>query len=188
MRIRLSFIALLLAVGALASGCRERGRPDPEVRMAISHERAIDGASAGGQVQGQMQGQGPGGGPGSEVPTRLEVPPEVAHAYTGIKLAWKDKSDGKTGVIEVPLGSGTPLPDPSLVVRADVFLPAFTMGGGAITSDGVEPQNPAARITVFDKGKEIFGGWIFTRFPDVHPFVHPRFELHLEGGVPKASR
>jgi hypothetical protein len=86
-------------------------------------------------------------------------------------------------VIDVPLGSGTPLPDPSLVVRADVFLPAFSMGGGVLTSDGIEPQNPAARITVFDKGKEIFGGWIFTRFPDVHPFTHPRFKLQLEGGV-----
>ena len=110
-------------------------------------------------------------------PTRLEVPPEVAHAYTGIRISWKDKSNGKEGIIEVPLGGATPLPDPSLVVRADVFLPAFTMGGGAITSEGVEPQNPAARIAVFEKGKEIFGGWIFTRFPDVHPFTHPRFQL-----------
>ena len=81
-----------------------------------------------------MQGQG--AGPGADVPTRLEVPPEVAHAYTGIKISWKDKSDGKEGIIEIPLGGGTPLPDPSLVVRADVFLPAFTMGGGAITSEG----------------------------------------------------
>jgi hypothetical protein len=127
-------------------------------------------------------------GPGADVPSRLEVPPEVAHAYTGIKISWKDKTEGKEGVIEVPLGGGTPLPDPSLVVRADVFLPAFTMGGGAITSEGVEPQNPAARITVFDKGKEIFAGWIFKRFPDVHPFTHPRFQLHLEGGVPKAGK
>ncbi len=172
--------ACLPAVAVLA--CKERGRPDPNVRMAISHERAIDAAAGGGGTQGQ------GAGPGADVPTRLEVPPEVANAYTGIKISWKDKSDGKEGIIEVPLGGGTPLPDPSLVVRADVFLPAFTMGGGAITSEGVEPQNPAARITVFDKGKEIFAGWIFTRFPDVHPFVHPRFQLHLEGGVPKAGK
>ena len=82
---------------------------------------------------------------------------------------------------------GTPLPDPSLVVRADVFLPAFSMGGGVLTSDGVEPQNPAARITVFERGEEIFGGWIFTRFPDVHPFTHPRFKLLLEGGVKRAG-
>lgn len=188
-------IALILAcaVVALAFACKERGRPDPNVHMAISHERAVDAVAAGEQMQMQGQGQGQGAapgsaGPGSDVPNRLEVPPEVQHAYTGIKVSWKDKTDGKEGTIEIPLGGGTPLPDPSLVVRADVYLPAFTMGGGAITSEGVEEQNPAARITVFDKGKEIFGGWIFTRFPDVHPFTHPRFQLHLDGGIRKAGK
>jgi hypothetical protein len=112
----------------------------------------------------------------------------VAQAWSGIRLNWKDKTNGQTGAVEVPMSEGVPLPDPSLVVRADVFLPAFTMGGGAITSDGVAPENPAARITVFEKGKEIFAGWIFTRFPDVHPFTHPRFELRLEGGVPRSSQ
>ena len=172
--------AASLAVVMAAPACKERGRPDPNVRMAISHELAS-------QTQKAPADGAEAAAPGA-VPTRLEVPPAVAAAYSGIKVAWKDKTDGKQGTIDVPLGGGAPLPDPSLVVRADVFLPAFTMGGGAITSDGVEPQNPAARITVFDKGKEIFGGWIFTRFPDVHPFTHPRFELHLEGGVPKAGK
>jgi hypothetical protein len=178
MRARL-FLAVIVSAGAAAAACKERGRPDPAVHMAISHQRADEAP--------RQEGAGPGSGKGSDVPTRLEVPPQVSQAFSGIKIAWKDKSNGKQGVIEVPLGSGTPLPDPSLVVRADVYLPAFTMGGGAITSDGVEEQNPAARITVFDKGKEIFAGWIFTRFPDVHPFTHPRFQLHLDGGVPKAA-
>ena len=184
------FLIAACALAAVPLGCKERGRPDPNVHMAVSHERAIDAAAAGGQMQGQgqAQAQSQGAGPGSDVPTRLEVPPEVQHAYTGIKVAWKDKSDGKEGVLEIPLGGGKPLPDPTLVLRADVYLPAFTMGGGAITSEGVAEQNPAARITVFDKGKEIFGGWIFTRFPDVHPFTHPRFQLHLEGGIPKAGK
>jgi hypothetical protein len=155
------------------SACREKGRPDPDIRMAVSHER--------------METESAGGDAGA-VPTRLEVPPEVEQAYSGIRLRWTDASDGKEGVIDVPLGGGTPLPDPSLVVRAEVFLPAFSMGGGVLTSDGVEPQNPAARITVFEKGREIFGGWIFTRFPDVHPFTHPRFKLHLEGGVPRTRK
>lgn len=171
-----------LALGAalalsVAAGCRERGRPDPNIRMAISHDR----------IEETPQGQ-PGQAGSDAAPTRLEVPPEVAKAYSGIRLRWNDASDGKEGVIEVPLGGATPLPDPSVVVRADVFLPAFTMAGGAITSDGVEAQNPAARITVFEKGQEVFGGWIFTRFPDVHPFTHPRFQLKLEGGVPRAGK
>jgi hypothetical protein len=163
------------AIGSLllAAACRERGRPDPNIRMAVSHERAENTELAGGEA--------------GAVPTRLEVPPEVEAAYSGVKLRWKDASNGEEGVIDVPLGGGTPLPDPSLVVRADVFLPAFSMGGGVLTSDGVEPQNPAARITVFEKGREIFGGWIFTRFPDVHPFAHPRFKLQLEGGVPRTA-
>jgi hypothetical protein len=176
---RRALAAVILAAAlAIAPACKERGRPDPNVRMAISHERAVDTAEG---------GAGMNAGPGADVPTRLEVPPEVAQAYSGIQIAWKDKDGGKEGVIEVPLGGTAPLPDPSLVVRADVFLPAFTMGGGAITSDGVEPQNPAARITVLDKGKEIFAGWIFTRFPDVHPFTHPRFQLLLQGGVAKGA-
>ena len=168
--------ALLVAAMLLGAGaCREKGRPDPNIRMAVSHDRTDTEATG-------------GGGNASAVPTRLEVPPEVEAAYSGIKVRWKDSSNGQEGVIDVPLGGGTPLPDPSLVVRADVFLPAFSMGGGVVTSDGVEPENPAARITVFEKGREIFGGWIFTRFPDVHPFTHARFKLQLEGGVPRTGK
>jgi hypothetical protein len=186
---RLGLVALLLA----AAACKQRGVPNPDIRMAVSHEPAGDASAssqteqAEGAAPGGSRGGGPGGGADS-VPTQLVVPPEVAQAWSGIRLGWKDKQSGKEGTVDVPLGEASPLPEPSLVVRADAFLPAFTMGGGAITSDGVEAKNPAARITVFEKGKEIFAGWIFTRFPDVHPFTHPRFQLRLEGGVPRASK
>jgi hypothetical protein len=154
--------------------------------MAISHERAPQADAAAPNRPASGTSGAPGSGP--DVPTRLEVPPEVEQAYGGVRIAWTDKSNKKTGVLEVPLGGATPLPDPSLVVRADVYLPAFTMGGGAITSQGVEEQNPAARIAVFEKGKEIFAGWIFTKFPDVHPFDNPRYQLRLEGGIPRKPR
>jgi hypothetical protein len=184
-RAGLALAALLFAVVA----CRHRGVPNPDVRMAISHEPAGDAPASSQTQQAEDVGQGGGPGGGAEsVPTQLVVPPEVAQAWSGIRLGWKDKQSGKEGTVDVPLNEASPLPDPSLVVRADAFLPAFTMGGGAITSQGVEAQNPAARITVFEKGKEIFAGWIFTRFPDVHPFTHPRFQLRLEGGVPRASK
>lgn len=162
-----------LAVAALLlPACRERGRPDPAARMAPSH----DVEQAGGQ----------GGQGGQKVPTRLEVPPEVEAAYLGIRLAWKDSGSGQQGVIEVPLGGVVKVPGSDLEVRGDVFLPAFSMAQDAITSSGIEEANPAARIAVAEKGKEVFGGWIFTRFPDVHPFQHPRFSLRLVGGVRRA--
>jgi len=185
-------LGILVGAAALTAlcGCRERGRPDPNIRMAISHEpAAAEGASPNAASAPGGAGEADAGAnANAQIPSRLEVPPEVEQAYGGVRIAWSDRSNGKTGVIEVPLGGATPLPDPSLVVRADVFLPAFTMGGGAITSAGVEPQNPAARIAVFEKGKEIFAGWIFAKFPDVHPFTHPRFQLRLEGGVPRTSK
>ena len=177
-RERVAVGLLLAGVAASGTACRERGRPDPAVRMAVSHERAIDPSA-----------QASGGEPkGANVPAQLAIPPEVAHEYTGIRLTWKDRSDGKSGTIEVPLGGEKALPDPSLVVKTDAFLPAFTMGEGSITSEGVEPTNPAARIAVFEKGQQIFGGWIFTKFPDVHPFTHKRFELRLEGGIRKTAK
>ena len=61
------------------------------------------------------------------------------------------------------------------------------MTAEVITSAGIEQENPAARIRVADNGKEIFSGWIFKRFPDVHPFTHPRFSLLLDGGVRKKT-
>jgi hypothetical protein len=171
-------LAILAAV--FCAGCQERGRPEPGVAMAVSHERepAAGGAPA----------ETGGGGPGApEVPTRLVVPPEVAKTYSAIRLTWKDSGGGREGTLDVSLGGSARVPDSDLEVRADVFLPAFTMVAEEITSNGVELSNPAARITVVEKGKEIFGGWIFTNFPDVHPFEHPRFSLRLAGAVKKQA-
>ncbi|HEY6051918.1 MAG TPA: hypothetical protein VIZ58_11755 [Thermoanaerobaculia bacterium] len=184
--------ALCIALLAV-SGCREKGRPDPSVRMAISHDREPPAEAAGqpgaSGAEGAPQGAA-SSGTGTEaakVPTRLEVPPEVVKAWSGIRLRWKDSSNGKDGTLDVPLGGSASLPFSDLQVRADVFLPAFTMTGEAITSSSIEPENPAARIAVIEKGNPLFEGWVFTRFPDVHPFQHPRFSLKLEGGVRRGS-
>lgn len=162
-------LAALLAVALPVFGCRERGRPDPDVRMAISHE--------------PQETAGSEAAPGA--PTELVVPPEATAAFSGVKIAWKDAQSSKEGILEVPLGIPTPLPGSDLQVRADAYLPAFTMSAQTITSTGVAEENPAARISVEEGGKAIFAGWIFKRFPDVHPFQHPRFTLRLEGGIPR---
>ena len=171
MKPRFGTLALLALAGGIGVfGCRERGRPDPSIRMAVSHDRATAG---GGKELGET------------VPTRLVVPPEVTAAYSAITLAWKDSESGKEGTVEVPIGGSAPLPGSDLEIRADVFLPSFSMSAEEITSTGTGQENPAARITVLEKGNELFAGWIFTRFPEVHPFQHARFSLRLEGGIPR---
>lgn len=178
-------IAAAIALAVIAAGCRPRGTPDPNIRMAVSHERDETAAPASSSASETQPGSESGKVP---VPTRLEVPPAVLEAFSGIRIAWKDSSNGKSGTIDVPLGGATPIPDSPLQVAADVYLPAFTMSADAITSTGVGEENPAARITVQEKGKDLFGGWIFNRFPDVHPFQHPRYSLKLEGGIHKSEK
>jgi hypothetical protein len=162
----------VVALVFLVVACRERGRPDPNVRMAVSHERSAEGGAA-------------SEGGGGTVPTKLVVPPEVTAAFSGVQIGWKDSQSGQEGMLDVPLGGSAAIPGSDLAVKADVFLPAFTMSAEQITSTGTALENPAARIAVVQGEKEVFAGWIFKRFPDVHPFQHPRFSLRLEGGVPR---
>jgi hypothetical protein len=179
----------LLCLALASAACREKGRPDPSIRMAASHEvEQVPEQSAGApQPQGgAMQG---GGGQGQvAVPTQLEVPDAVKEAYSGIVFLWRDSSSGKEGKLEVPLGGSAPLAGSGLTVFADTYLPAFTMTSEVITSSGSGEENPAARIRVNEGDKEIFSGWIFKRFPDAHPFTHPRFALRLEGGIHKPGK
>jgi hypothetical protein len=163
-------LLVLLAVAAIA--CRERGRPDPSIRMAVSHE---------------LEAEEGGTEPGGSVPAKLVVPPEVTTAFSGVRIGWKDSQGGTGGVVDVPIGGSAKIPGSDLEIRSDVFLPSFSMTTEAITSTGIKEENPAARIAVVEKGKEVFAGWIFQRFPDVHPFQHPRFSLKLEGGVPRKT-
>jgi hypothetical protein len=174
-----------LAAVLLSAGCQEKGRPDPAIQMAVSHEREAPASGGGEGSAGAETGANAPGAP--KVPTRLVVPPEVAKTYSAIRLTWKDSKSGKEGALDIPLDGIARVPNSDLEVRADVFLPAFTMTANEITSNGVELTNPAARITVAEKGNEVFGGWIFTNFPDVHPFEHPRFSLRLAGGVKKPA-
>jgi hypothetical protein len=164
-------VLLLLLLGFAA--CRERGRPDPNIRMVPSHNPVAEPAMGGG---------GGAGGSAPAVPSRLVIPPEVQQAFSGVRLAWSER-EGKKGTLEVGLGSTATIPGSNLDVRADAYLPAFAMDADVITSQGIEEGNPAARIAVLENGREIFSGWIFQNFPDVHPFTHERYALKLEGGV-----
>ena len=190
-------LAAILCLAATAGplGCRERGRPDPDVRMAISHEREEvqqqqqpAQGSPEGQAPSGMEAQGQGQSQVPSVPTRLDVPDAVKKAYSGVVLLWKDTASGKEGKLDVPFGGSVALPDSALTISADVYLPSFAMTAEVITSSGVEEGNPAARIRVRDKEKDIFSGWIFKRFPDVHPFTHPRFSLRLDGGIRSSAK
>jgi hypothetical protein len=54
-----------------------------------------------------------------------------------------------------------------------------------ITSESNRPENPATQLQVFEGGREIFHGWLFAKFPDIHPFAHDKYAVTLVEGIAK---
>jgi len=38
---------------------------------------------------------------------------------------------------------------------------------------------------VFEEGRKIFSGWLFSKYPDIHPFAHDKYGVRLVEGIPK---
>lgn len=187
-----SSASICFVLAALAA-CREEGRPDPSVQMAVSHDADASAAPAAAPPAPRPNGGDPLAAPGENaklpqpVPATLLVPDAVKEAYTGVRLGWKSKADGRAAVLDLAIGESAPVPGSALVVRADAYLPAFDMTATAITSAGVDEQNPAAHVTVTENGAQVFSGWLFRRFPDAHPFTHPGYTLNLVGSIRRGA-
>ena len=129
---------------------------------------------------------GAAGGPGIMMPPgemHVVVPDAVKSKFSGVKLIIEDKSANKMSEATVKLGSEFKIPNSSLTVKVADFLPDFKMDGSLITSSSAEPNNPAVRVVVTENGKEIFKGWLYSKFPAIHPFQHEKFGLTLKEGV-----
>lgn len=124
------------------------------------------------------------GGPTGSVNTEVNLPPEIAAAWTGIRVRLIDSESGESALYDVPLGTATPLGDSGLILTARTFVPDFVMDEGGITSRSADPANPAAQVLVTEKGAEDYEGWLFAAMPGIHPYPHARFQVLLVEGIP----
>ncbi len=129
---------------------------------------------------------GPGAGvmmpPGE---TKVIVPEAVKGKWDAVKLIVEDKIAKKSSEITVKLNSEYNIPNSNLKIKVGEFLPDFKMDGLTITSSSNEPNNPAVRVIVYENGKEIFKGWLYSKFPTIHPFQHDKYGLTLKEGIKK---
>jgi uncharacterized protein DUF2155 len=141
--------------------------------------------AAGGQP-GAAAGMPPGHPQVGSTGRTVRVPDTVKGKWQAVKLQVEQKTGG-TGpqVLTVKLGSQVDIPGSKLRVNVGDFLPALQVSGNEVTSAGNDPSNPAVLVTVSEDGKEIFKGWLFGKFPDMQPFVHPVYKITLIAGVPK---
>ncbi len=130
------------------------------------------------------------GGVQQKIQFEVIVPQEVKDEWSAVKILIKDKKQNTSQEFAVKIGEELIIPDSKLTVKVVYFLPDFKMSGQIITSSSSSPNNPSAGIVISEDGKQIFPetgkfGWLYTKFPTIHPFQHERYELILKEGIKK---
>jgi len=116
--------------------------------------------------------------------TDIRLDPEIAGAWSGIRVHVVDLETGDGQIIEVALGETVALGESGLTLSAGTFVPDFVMDEGGITSRSAETHNPAARVLITEEGRADYEGWLFAAMPEIHPFPHDRFQVLLVEGIP----
>ena len=111
------------------------------------------------------------------------VPDSTKKAWKAVKIAVIDKANIKETVYTIPIGSSVSIPESSMSIEVEAFLPAFIMEGSVMTTSSNDLKNPAAKVKIIEKGSIIFTGWLFARFP-ANTFMHPSFGFTLVDAVP----
>ncbi|GAB4389762.1 MAG: DUF2155 domain-containing protein [Thermodesulfovibrionales bacterium] len=117
--------------------------------------------------------------------TEVVVPDSVKGQWTAVTITVEDKAAGTEKDVTIKLGDEYTIPGSSVKVKVGEFLPDFRMQENVITSNSDEPNNPAVRVTVYEGPEEIFKGWLYSKFPAIHPFQHSKYGLLLKEGVKK---
>lgn len=161
----LLFIALLVLVPA---GCRRREAKDVVVAAPTAAE----------PHGGLARGADPHAGAGRMEAT-LQLPEAVKAKWRRMRIAVLDLSAKKEATYVVEAGTDFTVPGSDLTLRTLAIVPDFTMDAGVISSKSNEANNPAAQVVLTEGGRQIFRGWLFARFPETHPFEHPKYALRL---------
>jgi hypothetical protein len=112
------------------------------------------------------------------------VPDEVKGKWKAATFIVVDRERSTATEVTVPIGKRWNFPDKTLWVEVIEFLPDLRIDNKIYTSASNEPNNPAAHVVIHQGEEEVFDGWLFSQFPQVHSFTHPRFAITLKEGVP----
>lgn len=159
---------------------------NPEKYMVSHNEGSKSAGGTNSHGRDDVKPQGHGGGKDSVKPKmEILVPEDVKNTWESVKLLITDKKTNKQETAEVKIGDKYKVRGSGIVIHVGQLLPDFRMDALTMTSMSNEPNNPAVNVTIVEGGKEIFTGWLYSRFPDVHPFEHPQYAVILVEGVRK---
>jgi hypothetical protein len=167
-------IALVLSFGA----CKKK-EEKPQVPQAAAPGQQLPPGHAQQGGSGEQQVTMPKG------QTSVALPDAVKGKWKSVILVVEDKGSKKQTEYTINVNSDFKIPGSNLKLAVGEFIPDFKMDGLTITSSSNEPNNPAVGLKVFEDDKEVFKGWLYSKFPAIHPFDHPKYALLLKSGVKK---
>ena len=166
-------VAVLMMVAFAGVGCKKKQPPPPPV------------PAQGAPGQTGMPGAPHGEAGAPPVEKKIVVPDDVKAGWKAVKVEVEFKEKKSKKAFTIPLNSEFKVPDSDLTLKVGSFLPHFTMAADQITSGSNNLENPAVQLEVFQEGKEIFHGWLFSKYPAVHPLTHDKYGVALLEGVKK---
>ncbi|MDH4228610.1 MAG: DUF2155 domain-containing protein [Nitrospirota bacterium] len=120
---------------------------------------------------------------GSTKKGSVVVAPEVRAKWKAATFILVDRGASAAREVTIKVGGSYDVPGGNLRISVIEFLPDLRIDNNIYTSASNDPNNPASRVVILEGGKEIFDGWLFAEFPQVHHFEHPRFGVTLKEGV-----
>ena len=115
----------------------------------------------------------------------IVVPKEVKGQWKAVKIMVRNKIDeSRNSMKTASLGSSFNLGESGIKVTVGPFMPNFVMTKNNYSSNGNELINPAVRLRVEDKGKILYEGWAFAKYPTMYAFEHDEFAFQLMDYIP----
>ncbi len=171
-KLSIPFAVLLIFIAGLVS-CTKKEAPAPpppaREQQSMTPESGMPPMSGHGDIQM----------PATEE-MKVIVPDDIKSKWKGVVLMVIDKETTAAKDYPVRLSGRFTIPGSKIEVQVEEFLPDLKIDGNIYTTETSELLNPAIHVLITEDGKELFKGWLFQKFPSVHPFKHQKFGITLK--------
>lgn len=166
------FIIYFIVISFLSVSCQDRQKekqPIPQVPLQQTHDKQITSNTGSMSPHGNIK----------KTEKKVEVPDSVKKRWTRAVIVVEDIKGKGRYEQTVMIGSEFSLKGSNIIVKTGDFIPDFKMTDTVITTASNELNNPALRVEVFEGDKQLFKGWLYMKFPEVHAFEHERYSIRL---------
>ena len=165
--------ALLVASLALLPSCSQNSKKDRRGTPVLAPQTQTQSATDPHQHSGSVS-----------YDDGNSVSPDILAIYSGVVLQITDLKNHETISVEIPFGEVIEVDGTPLKISVSRYFPDFIMSENGYGTRSMQENNPAAMVTITGVEQE-FSGWLFTLYPDVHPFENPDYDIALERAISK---